>query len=130
MQMNYMKVSFDIIRLQLRFFFLEPRLETTNLTATVSDLKACEIYTFKIGIIGPMGYGPLSKSLQLNTFMNTKAPPKKLTVMKVEHDPLKMLVQWSPSCPTIADPIGHIVCYNGQHFGGQNEVRSTFTKLR
>ncbi|XP_044254445.1 sortilin-related receptor-like isoform X1 [Tribolium madens] len=85
------------------------RYETTDLTTTISDLKACEFYTFKVGVVGPYGQGPLSKSLQINTFMNKKAPPKKLTVKEVDYNPMKMLITWLPSCPTIAEPIGHII---------------------
>jgi hypothetical protein len=88
----------------------KPRLETKNLTATVNNLKACEIYTFKIGVVGPYGYGPLSrKQMDISTSMNKKAHPKNFTAKRDESNPLMMSVRWYPSCPPIGKPISYVI---------------------
>ncbi|KAJ8960391.1 hypothetical protein NQ314_006081 [Rhamnusium bicolor] len=81
--------------------FNKPMLITLNETATVAKLDACEIYTFAVGLVGPIGYGPLSANFkQVSTSMNEKAPPKKIQVSRDVDNPLKMKVQWLPSCPS------------------------------
>lgn len=72
---------------------------TTNETATVTDLDACSTYLFAVGVVGPIGYGPLSSSFkQVTTSVNDRAPPKDVQVGSDGSDMLKMVVKWSPSC--------------------------------
>lgn len=81
--------------------FLEPRYITVNKTATIYNLDACEIYTFSAGLVGPLGYGPLSPfTKQVSTSENPRAPPKKVQVTADGGNPLKMKLQFVPSCPT------------------------------
>lgn len=89
--------------------FVEPRYNTTNLTATITKLDACEQYIFTVGIIGPLGAGPVSMNSDVMTYFHKRAPPKKLTVSQGSNQ-LKMLVQWSASCPHMNEAIGYIVC--------------------
>ncbi|XP_044750079.1 sortilin-related receptor-like [Coccinella septempunctata] len=89
--------------------FNKPKLETTNLTATISQLAACETYTFTVGVVGPLGYGPLSRNwIELTTSPDPKAPPKKLTVTKDDGNPLRMKLRWIPSCET-SEGVSYII---------------------
>lgn len=75
---------------------------TTNETAIVTNLDACETYLFTVGLVGPIGYGPLSYSLkQVTTSTNDKAPPKNIRVGWDGSNMLRMKVEWSPSCPLV-----------------------------
>ncbi|RZC34546.1 sortilin-related receptor-like [Asbolus verrucosus] len=90
--------------------FEKPRLQTTNLTANVNNLQACEVYTFKVGVVGPYGYGPLSSShVVVTTSLNKKAPPKKLIVSEDNGNPLRMKVQWSASCPSSIGRVPYVI---------------------
>ncbi|XP_045481036.1 sortilin-related receptor-like isoform X2 [Harmonia axyridis] len=81
--------------------FNKPKIETSNLSAIISQLAACETYTFTVGVVGPLGYGPLSHNwVEFTTSPDLKAPPKKLTVVKDNGNPLRMKLQWEPSCRT------------------------------
>ncbi|XP_066145381.1 sortilin-related receptor-like [Euwallacea fornicatus] len=77
---------------------------TSSLSATISNLEACETYLFSVGLVGPFGVGPFLNQHKyqqvLITTSNPKAPPKNL---KVEPqidpaNPLKMVISWEPSC--------------------------------
>ncbi|XP_014221695.1 sortilin-related receptor-like [Trichogramma pretiosum] len=83
-----------------------PKFKTTNLTATIRDLEACESYIFAVGVRGDYGVGPLSQPVTLNTHFNHKAPPKRLRVTRGEKADT-MVISWSSSCPTIDEPIGY-----------------------
>lgn len=81
------------------------RLNTTDTTVTVHNLDACESYVFSVGLIAPFGTGPILKSPNsLFTYINDKAPPKKVSVQMVPNSPLQMLVQWAPSCSDSNQP--------------------------
>ena len=59
-----------------------PRLNTTQTTAKLTGLHACESYSFVVAIIGPKGYGPPSDPVSESTKFAAGAPPKNLQVMK------------------------------------------------
>ncbi|CAG9863395.1 unnamed protein product [Phyllotreta striolata] len=68
---------------------------------TITNLDACENYLFSVGLVGPLGVGPLSGNLkQISTSRNPKAPPKRIEVDVADGDPLKMRIRWSPPCPS------------------------------
>lgn len=93
-------------------FLLEPRILTTNESVLVTNLHACEIYTFAVGVVGPLGYGPLSSNLkQLSTSENIRAPPKSVAVTPLNGDGTKMKMQWAHNCP-ISIPDHYIVSKN------------------
>nr|CAI5865438.1 unnamed protein product [Callosobruchus analis] len=78
----------------------KPRLRTMNETATVKDLDSCTSYLFAVGLVGPVGYGPIPVHLQqISTAENPKAPPKRVSVSAFGGDGLKMKVSWMPPCP-------------------------------
>ncbi|RZC33374.1 Ldl recept a and/or fn3 domain containing protein [Asbolus verrucosus] len=94
-------------------FVAEPKLQTTNLTAIVNNLQACETYTFKIGVVNPYGYGPLSSShAEVTTSWSTKAPPKKLIVSADSGNPLKIKVEWSPPCLSLVGRVSKHQTWN------------------
>ncbi|KAK9731833.1 Fibronectin type III domain [Popillia japonica] len=83
---------------------------TTDLTATISNLGACENYIFGVGIIEPLGIGPVTLGVAtVQTLFNERAPPKRLNATMDPGDPFTtMLVQWDASCPLKDDPIGYV----------------------
>ena len=60
-----------------------PRLNTTQTTAKVAGLHACESYSFVVAIIGPKGYGPPSNPKSQSTKFAAGAPPKNLQVKSI-----------------------------------------------
>ncbi|XP_023026610.2 sortilin-related receptor [Leptinotarsa decemlineata] len=87
--------------LTLDQLFEKPQYTTSNLTASITNLDSCEVYIVAVGLIGPLGYGPLSRNLkQITTAGHIKAPPKKIVVSPDGGDRLRMKVQWEPSCPS------------------------------
>lgn len=86
------------------------RLNTTDFTATVSNLYACENYLFGVGVVGPYGIGPVSHiPASVKTYANRKAPPKGLTVEMDKKNDLVINVFWSPSCATSREALSYVV---------------------
>lgn len=81
-------------------WFAAVRFQTSQLTATINNLDACESYFFAVGFVEPYGFGPLSNNDNslITTSGNPRAPPKKLRVQPEGADHLKMLINWEPSC--------------------------------
>ncbi|EZA49376.1 Sortilin-related receptor [Ooceraea biroi] len=90
-------------------FFKAHKMVTTNLTATIKDLEACESYVFAVGVIGDYGTGPLSQPTTVTTHFNKRAPPKRLRVTAPPEKDDKIIVSWSASCPTIDEPISYTI---------------------
>ncbi|XP_017882694.1 sortilin-related receptor-like [Ceratina calcarata] len=89
-------------------FFKGHKLLTTNLSATIKDLEACESYVFAVGVNGDYGAGPLSQPVTVFTHFNKRAPPKKLKVSPLErHDTIT--ISWSASCANIDEPIRYTI---------------------
>ncbi|KAL1509813.1 hypothetical protein ABEB36_004494 [Hypothenemus hampei] len=80
--------------------FEPAKYQTTNLSATITNLMACETYYFAVGLVGPYGIGPLphTHTQAVTTLSNPKAPPKNVRVQADENDRLKMVISWQPSC--------------------------------
>lgn len=89
--------------------FLAYKLKTTNLTATIKDLQACESYFFAVGVIGDYGAGPLCQPITVPTYFNKRAHPKRLRVTPSPDKNDSIIVSWSASCPTIDEPISYTV---------------------
>lgn len=86
------------------------RLNTTNCTAAVSNLYACENYLFGVGIVGPYGIGPVSHlPASVKTYANRKAPPKGITVEPDKKNDLVIIVRWSPSCASSREALDYVV---------------------
>lgn len=94
--------------LNMQDVYKAPKLITTNMTATIRDLEACEYYIFAVGVRGDYGAGSLSQPVTVATHFNAKAPPKRLRVSRADKADT-MIVSWSSSCPTIDEPIAYTV---------------------
>jgi len=88
-----------------------PKQRTSNLSTTVTGLEACETYMFAVGVVGPLGLGPLSDvPLVASTRFNVSAAPKNLEVSSHPHNETIMDISWHSSCPMMIDKIGYMVC--------------------
>lgn len=86
-----------------------PKLLTSNLTATLKNLEACESYVFAVGVRGDTyGAGPLGQPVTVSTYYDIHAPPKRLRVTPSDK-PDTVIVSWSASCPMIVEPIKYTV---------------------
>ncbi|XP_025152986.1 sortilin-related receptor isoform X2 [Harpegnathos saltator] len=90
-------------------FFKAAKLTTTNLTATIKDLEACEAYFFAVGVNGEYGAGPLNQPVSVTTHFNKRAPPKRLRVTPSSDKNDSFIVSWYASCPTIDEPISYTI---------------------
>ena len=91
------------------FLFLAAKFVTTNLTATIKDLEACEAYGFAVGVIGDYGAGPLNQPVTVITHFSKRAPPKRLRVAPVQNKNDSMIVSWMSSCPAVDEMISYTV---------------------
>jgi len=88
-----------------------PKQRTSNLNATITDLEACETYMFAVGVVGPIGLGPLSENpVFASTQFNVSAAPKNLEVSSRPQNETIMDIRWHSSCPVMSDKIGYMVC--------------------
>jgi hypothetical protein len=88
-----------------------PKQRTSNLTANITDLKACETYMFAVGVVGPLGVGPLSDDpLFASTRFNVSAAPRNLEVSSDPKNETIMNIRWHSSCRTMIEAIGYMVC--------------------
>ncbi|XP_054265258.1 sortilin-related receptor-like isoform X2 [Macrosteles quadrilineatus] len=94
------------------------RLTTTNTSATVRDLAACESFIVSVGLVGPLGVGPLSSSpATIKTQFNARAPPKALRVMADPHNDTAMSVTWSASCTHVSQAIAYEITVTEVNLG-------------
>ncbi|XP_046384462.1 sortilin-related receptor-like isoform X2 [Ischnura elegans] len=90
--------------------FEGPKLTTSELSATVKGLEACESYVFDVALVGPLGRGPLStQPLNIVTHFDVYAPPKNLKVVADANNETVMVVSWNSSCPQMTDKIGYMI---------------------
>nr|XP_018900989.1 PREDICTED: sortilin-related receptor-like isoform X1 [Bemisia tabaci] len=82
---------------------------TYNTSVEIKDLDACEAYSFSVGLVNPLGPGPLSPPITLVTEYDPKAPPKNVRVMVNPTNNSQALVTWSSSCSVMRDPVGYSV---------------------
>lgn len=87
--------------------FTEPRIITKNTSAQITDLMQCESYYVSVGIVGPIGPGPLARNpKQLQTHYNNKKPPRNLKAAITGHE---MILSWENSCPFVQEETGYLV---------------------
>lgn len=85
-------------------------LRTKNTSVTIHELAACQSYTFLVGLVGPLGLGPLSREPQsIITQFNPKAAPKNLRVLTDPHNNTAMSVTWSAPCSVMTQSIPYEV---------------------
>ncbi|XP_071441297.1 sortilin-related receptor-like isoform X2 [Hetaerina americana] len=90
--------------------FEGPKYTTSDLNMTVKGLEACESYVFDVGLVGPLGCGPLSSHpLSVITHFDEYAPPKNLKVTADPKNETIMVVTWDSSCPQMNGEIGYMI---------------------
>lgn len=88
-----------------------PITKTKYTYAVITYLRSCRSYLFSVSIVGPIGYGPISKNyLRISTAMDRLAPPENVVVRMHNESILRMVVQWETQCPNVQEPIGYYVC--------------------
>jgi len=93
----------------LYFIFAEPRIVTKQLSAEVKDLLPCKSYLIAVGIVGPVGPGPLGRNLQtIETKFNSSEAPKNLHA-EINEETNQMTLNWEHSCPFSGFNLGYIV---------------------
>lgn len=90
------------------FFISESSGITNKTTFTLNDLTACIIYEIKVGVINPLGVGPIDDVIYASTEFDELAPPKNLTISLGSNSTMK--ISWQSSCPSIDTEIGYTVC--------------------
>lgn len=86
----------------------KPRLVTKNTSAVIGELLQCESYYVTVGIVGPVGPGPLSRSpKRLETHYNNKRAPNNLQA--TINDRHEMVISWENSCPFVQKETGYLV---------------------
>lgn len=86
------------------------KLNTTDFTATITNLYACENYLFGVGVVGPYGVGPVSHMpANVKTYANNRAPPKGLSVASDKKNDLSIIVSWSPACAGTKEFMDYVV---------------------
>ena len=75
-----------------------PKHKTEETSYVLSDLHECQSYLIGIGIVGPLGPGPLGKNPRaIETHFNDKKPPRNLSV-SFDDTKHTMEISWSHSC--------------------------------
>lgn len=91
------------------YLFVEPRLTTSSLNAEFKNLLPCESYLFAVGVVGPIGPGPLTRNpTTMTTQFNPIKPPKNLKV-DVNEKTEEMIIKWEHNCPLTADVTSYLV---------------------
>lgn len=87
----------------------EPKLTTQSLQATLKDLMHCESYLISVGIVGPVGPGPLLSPKIYDTKYNEKKPPRNVkATMNVENHSIDLT--WESSCPLLGqNPSSYLI---------------------
>ena len=75
-----------------------PKHKTENNTFLLTDLFECQSYLIGVGIVGPVGPGPLGKNpREIETHYSERKPPKNLSV-SFDDDKHTMDISWEHSC--------------------------------
>lgn len=87
----------------------KPRITTTSLQETLKDLLPCESYLISIGILGPVGPGPLSSPIIQETKYNENKPPRNVKA-NMNPDTHVLEITWEPNCPLLRQyPSSYII---------------------
>lgn len=99
---NYGKLVYGIYYgTNMDQLFEASRINTSATSYKLTKLRPCESYVVSVGIVGPIGPGPLGRNpLKLDTPYNNTLPPKELNVdiSGTGHNSSEMIIQWKHSC--------------------------------
>lgn len=84
-------------------FILGHKYNTSATIAILSNIESCTSLTIDVGIIGPNGIGPLSKSpLEIITPFDPTVAPKDIKIEPIEHSTKTMIIiSWKASCHSV-----------------------------
>lgn len=74
-------------------------MKTDNTSVLLTDLHACQSYLIAVGIIGPIGPGPLGKNPKpIETMYSERKQPKHLQA-EIDENSHSLHISWEHSCP-------------------------------
>lgn len=84
--------------INLEELFDVPKHKTENNSFLLTELYECQSYLIGVGIVGPIGPGPLGKNPRaIETHYSERKPPKNLSV-SFDDDKQTMEISWEHSC--------------------------------
>jgi len=98
----------------------EPKLTTQSLKATLKDLEHCESYLISVGIVGPVGPGPLLSPKIHETKYNEKKPPRNVKATMIV-DKRQIEITWESSCALLGQ-------YPSSYMVAVTELTTNITK--
>ena len=99
-EMNENKLEYGVYYgTNLEDLFDLPKLKTFDTTILLTKVYECQSYLIGVGIIGPIGPGPLGKNPRsFETLFREQTPPKNLQA-KFDENNHSMIITWDHSCP-------------------------------
>lgn len=79
--------------------YQEPKQTTQSLKATLENLMPCESYLVSVGIVSPVGPGPLASPKIYQTKYNELKPPR--NVKATMNDNHEIELTWEHNCPML-----------------------------
>ncbi|KAF6211596.1 hypothetical protein GE061_012109 [Apolygus lucorum] len=99
---------------------------TTAQSMLIKGLGACEKYMIDVGLVGPLGSGPLTAApVTVTTGNDPQAPPKRLAAVLDRHNDTLLDVSWSSSCFNMSEQVGYFLSIKDRVTG-----RTTYTTYR
>lgn len=99
-EMNDNKIEYGVYYgTNLEDLFDLPKLKTSDTTILLTKVFECQSYLIGVGIVSPVGPGPLGKNPRsFETQFREKTAPKNLQA-KFDEDNHSMIITWDHSCP-------------------------------
>ncbi|KAK7863063.1 hypothetical protein R5R35_006484 [Gryllus longicercus] len=83
---------------------------TQNLNFNLTGLASCESYVIDVGVVGPLGAGPLNGRPQnFFTSFDPIAAPRGVTVSQDPTNSTLMKLQWKASCMVMTTSVGYVI---------------------